>query len=475
MNCIVSEELVLNVEMVFSWQSTRTVPAAANVAILNSSNMKRRMATLGIEDIDTLFEAIPEHLRISKLDISSGLTEQEVEETFRNFSAKNESFYATPSFLGGGIQPHYIPPAVNYIISRSEFFTAYTPYQPEFSQGILQAMFEYQSVVCELTGMDAANVSMYDASTALGEAARMAKRLTKRNTFFIPANISWEKKCVLGNYTRNINLEIKELPVGEDGRPSLDAIHGNDIAGIYLENPNFYGLIENRVDAIQNIKESTGSVVILGVDPLLLAIAIPPVKYGADIVIGDGWLGNHMNFGGMRLGMFSCKKQHLRQMPGRIIGATTDTRGGRAFCMTMQTREQHIRRDKATSNICSNQALCAIAFVAHVALLGRRGMRLLAAKNMQSARYASRKLAELGFKMPFDSDFFNEFVAIPPMDARKLNESLLHHGVHGGLLLGHRYPGPENALLFGVTEMHSRALTDTLITATKMVLEEHHV
>jgi glycine dehydrogenase subunit 1 len=475
MNCIGLVEPVQNAVRVYSWPNTRIVPAAASVATPNLSKMKRRMAALGIDDINALFQSIPKPIRLSALDLPPGFTEQQVEEIFRELAAQNASFYDVPSFLGGGIKPHYIPSAVNHIISRSEFYTSYTPYQPEFSQGILQAMFEYQSVVCEITGMGAANVSMYDASTALGEAARMVKRLSKRGTFFIPANIPWEKKSVLKNYTRNINLDIKELPVGPDGRIVLETAKGNDVAGIYIENPNFFGLIEERVDAVQQFKEATGALVVLGVDPLLLAIATPPVEYGADIVIGDGWLGNHLNFGGMRLGMFACKKRLLRQMPGRIIGATIDADGHRGFCMAMQTREQHIRREKATSNICSNQALCALAFVAHVALLGARGMRLLAAENMNRAQYAADKLTKLGFDMPFSGSFFNEFVAIPPIDAGILNEALLRHNIYGGLQLGGRFPGPDNALLYGITEMHSHGLIDAMIKATGTVLEKHYV
>jgi len=433
------------------------------------------MTDLEVKDINTLFNVIPEPIRISGLDLALGLSEQEVEEFFRARGAKNVSFYDQPSFLGGGIKPHYISPAVDHIISRSEFYTAYTPYQPEISQGILQAMFEYQSVVCEITGMDAANVSVYDAATALGEAARMAKRLTKRKFFFIPANLSWEKKSVLRNYGENTGLEIRELPVRKDGLVTIDDVRGKNVAGIYIENPNFYGLIENRIDDVQEIKNATDAIVIFGVDPLLLAIAAPPVDYGADIVIGDGWLGNQMNFGGMRLGMFACKKQHLRQMPGRIIGATNDINGNRAFCMAMQTREQHIRRGKATSNICSNQALSAIAFVAHVSLLGAGGMRSLAAENMQRARYAAGKLVELGFDMPFLSDFFNEFVVIPPIDSGALNEGLLKHNILGALQLGGRYPGPNNGLLYGVTEMHSIKMIDAMVEATASILEKHHV
>ncbi|MDD3493120.1 MAG: aminomethyl-transferring glycine dehydrogenase subunit GcvPA [Candidatus Thermoplasmatota archaeon] len=437
--------------------------------------MQRRMAALGIEDIHSLFETIPPEIRISSLDLPPGRSQQEVEEDLRTLGCRNTPFYHLPSFLGGGIQPHYVPPAVTHLLSRSEFYTAYTPYQPEFSQGILQAMFEYQSVVCELTGMDAANVSMYDAATALGEAARMVKRIGRKKNFLIPANLPWVKKSVLANYVRNIDLEIREMPVGDDGRVDLDAVPADDVAGIYLETPSFYGLIEHRIDALRRLKERTGALLVMGVDPLLLAVATPPTQMGADVVIGDGWMGNHLNFGGLRLGLFACRREHIRQMPGRIIGATRDSQGRRAFCMTMQTREQHIRREKATSNICSNQALCAVAFVAYVALLGPEGLRRLAVDNMEKARYAAERLADLGFHLPFGTDFFNEFVAVPPMDAGCLNRELLTRNLHGGLPLGLRFPGPDNGLLYGVTEMHSREMIDRLVEATAAILEAHHV
>lgn len=437
--------------------------------------MQRRMTALGIPTIDTLFQTIPPDIRISGLNLPSGRSQQEVEEYMRNRGDRNASFYDLPSFLGGGIQPHYVPPAVSHLLSRSEFYTSYTPYQPEFSQGILQAMFEYQSVVCELTGMDAANVSMYDAATALGEAARMAKRINRKKKFLVPANLPWVKKSVLANYVRHIDVNIQEMPVGDDGRVDLEAVPTDDVAGIYVETPNLYGLIEDRLDALRQLKERSGALLVMGVDPLLLAIATPPSDMGADMVIGDGWMGNHLNFGGLRLGLFACRREHIRQMPGRIIGATRDSQGRRAFCMTLQTREQHIRREKATSNICSNQALCAVAFVAYVALLGPAGLRRLAVENMEKARYTAQRLAALGCDLPFSTPFFNEFVAIPPIDAHLLNRELLQRGLHGGLLLGPRFPGPDNGLLYGVTEMHSYDLIDSLVEATAAILEEHHV
>jgi len=432
--------------------------------------MREMMEKLGIESIDELFEDIPEEIRIDGIDIPTGKDEIEVEREIRRILKKNKSFEDMPSFLGGGIKPHYVPPAVRHIVSRSEFYTSYTPYQPEFSQGMLQSMFEYQSVICELTGMDAANISMYDAATSLGEAARMSKRVSRKDIFVIPKNISWEKKSVLANYARNAGIKVKEIPYDSKGRADISAIEkyaGEELAGIYLENPNFFGIIEDRIDEINEIKEKTGAMIVMGVDPLLLSVVKPPSEYGADIVIGDGWMGNPMNFGGSRLGIFSCRKEYVRQMPGRIIGATVDKNGKRAFCMTLQTREQHIRRGKATSNICSNEALCAIAFVSYVAIMGRDGLRKVAMKNMENAKYTADKLLSVGFEMPFDGDFFNEFVAIPPVDAEALNKKLLKKGIHGAFSLGRHFPELKNALLYGITEMHTREMMDKMVEATE--------
>ena len=427
---------------------------------------------LDLGDVDDLFSHIPEAIRIVGLDLPAGMREREVERYIDGLLNQNRSFKDMPSFLGGGIQPHYVPPAVEYIIARSEFLTSYTPYQPEFSQGILQAMFEYQSIVCELTGMDVANVSMYDAATALGEAADMVARSTRGSIFLLPENLAPEKKSVLENYLKSTDLTIQEMPL-VDGRVDLDAAAlTDDAAGIYLENPNYYGLIEDRVDDVKQLASSMDAMLIMGIDPLLAAVTPPPSDYGADIVIGDGWFGSPMNYGGIRLGLFACRREHIRQMPGRIIGATRDGDGKRAFCMTLQTREQHIRRERATSNICTNQALSAVAFAAYAALHGTSGLHNLAAENMRQARYTAEQLAGIGFTLPYRGPIFNEFVAIPPINARRLNEELRQQGIQGGLPL---VQGPDNALLYGVTEMHTRDMIDDMVAATVDIMEGHHV
>ncbi|RLF33259.1 MAG: aminomethyl-transferring glycine dehydrogenase subunit GcvPA [Thermoplasmata archaeon] len=420
--------------------------------------MEDMLTYLGIESIDELFEDIPEKMRTGGLALPDAMEEREVEERIRALLAENKSFFEMPSFLPI-LKPHYIPPAVDEIVARQEFYTSYTPYQAEASQGMLQALFEYQSVVAELTGMEVANVSMYDSATALGEAALMAHRITGRKKILVPRAMFWHKRSVLENYARGAALEIIEIDHGEDGLMKLN-FSGDDIAAIYIENPNFFGIIDRRYDELSKIKERTGALLIAGIDPLHLALFHPPSHYHADIVIGEGYLGNPMNFGGPLLGIFASKKQYLRQMPGRIIGATVDREGKRAFCMTLQTREQHIRRGKATSNICSNQALCCISFLAYVALLGSGGLRGVALQNMENAHYMAERLKEVGFEMPFDAPFFNEFVVTCPLEGKELNKRLLARGMYGGLPID-RYVA--KGMLFGVTEMHTRELMDEAV------------
>ncbi|HEC88239.1 MAG TPA: aminomethyl-transferring glycine dehydrogenase subunit GcvPA [Thermoplasmata archaeon] len=429
--------------------------------------MEEMLDYIGVKSIENLFNIIPEKIRIDGLNLPDGKNEREVEMGIRKILNMNKSFFEMPSFLPI-IKPHYVPPAVDEIVGRQEFYTSYTPYQPEASQGILQAMFEYQSIICELTGMDASNVSMYDSSTALGEASLMACRIKKRNKILIPKNIFWQKKSVLYNYAKGANLKIVEVEYGKDGRIKTD-VSEKDVAGIYIENPNFFGIIDDRYDEIEEMKENMDAILIVGVDPLYLSIFNPPSYYGADIVIGEGYLGNYMNFGGPSLGIFACKKEFIRQMPGKIVGATVDKNGKRAFCMTLQTREQHIRRGKATSNICSNQALCCIAFLAYVSIMGRNGLQKIAIENMKNAEYMADMLQKIGFRLPFNSKFFNEFVVVGNIDGMKLNEKLFEKNIQGGLPVNEYL---KNGILFGVTEMHSKEIIDYAVEKIKEVMEE---
>jgi len=441
--------------------------------IPNSSVKSTMLKEIGLKNIEDLFLDIPQKIRIKNLNLPDGLSQQETEQKLRDIACKNKSFHDITSFLGGGIKPHYIPPMVKSILSRAEFYTSYTPYQSEASQGFLQAMFEYQSIIAELTRMDIANASLYDGVTALGEAALMCKRINRKKTFVIPENISSDKKSVLKNYTKGTDLEIKEVPydfvTGKIDLNELKKIVDGNTAGVYIENPNFFGIFEENVDEISKTINDAGSLFVVNVDPISLGITKSPGDYGADIVIGEGRaLGNPMNFGGSTVGIFACKKEFLRQMPGRIIGLTKDSDGNRAFCMALQTREQHIRRGKATSNICTNEGLCALAAFLYLSWLGGNGLEKLSKINLENGQKLAKRIETIkGFKRMFSGVHFNVFVIKCKNDAKIINKKLLQNDIQGGLVIDSWYPKLKNCILFGITEMHSDADIEKLITALK--------
>jgi glycine dehydrogenase subunit 1 len=427
--------------------------------IPNTTAEKEMLNELGLSKISELFSDIPSSVQIEKLDLDNGLSQMDTEKKLRNLAKKNKSCQQMISFLGGGIKPHYIPAAVKSIQHRSEFFTAYTPYQSEASQGFLQAMFEYQSMIAELTGMDVANCSLYDGVTALGEAALMATRITKKSIFLIPSNLSWEKKTVLHNYMKGPEIIIKEIDfdqeTGELDESSLTKLLSNDVSGVYLENPNTFGIFESNIDRIISTIHKTNALAIVGIDPFSLGIIRSPGDYNADIVIGEGRsLGNSMNFGGSGLGLFACKDQYIRQIPGRLIGLTTDSRGNDAFCMTLQTREQHIRRGKATSNICTNEGLCALAAAAYLSWLGGNNLVKISAQNFENGQRLAQEIINItGFSKPFSGVHFNEFVIESPINPTTLNSRLIKKGIQGGYPLDQWFPEMKNCLLFGITEV----------------------
>jgi glycine dehydrogenase subunit 1 len=442
--------------------------------IPNSPLKKTMLNELKLHDIDDLFSDIPQEIKVESLRLPQGNSQQVVEDNMRMLAQQNKSFCEMPYFIGGGFKPHYIPAAVKSIISRSEYYTAYTPYQPETSQGFLQAIFEYQSMIAELTGMEVSNASLYDGATALGEAALMCSRINKKKTFVISENISWEKKSILRNYTKGAGIRVKEVSYdNKTGRIDLGEFKktiDTDTAGFYLENPNFFGVFEDAVEEIHTILQKNQSLFVVGVDPISLGICKSPGEYGADIVIGEGKsLGNPLDFGGSTLGIFACKNEFLRQIPGRIIGMTKDHQGKRAFCMTMQTREQHIRREKATSNICTNEGLCMLAAVTYLSWLGGKGLFELSTTNFKQGQKLREKIIAIpGFSKIFSGVHFNEFVIRCP-DAIKVNRHLLQHGMQGGLLLQQWYPKLANCMLFGITELHSDESIERLVSLLKEV------
>ncbi len=429
---------------------------------------------LKLKSVDELFSDIPKGVRTDGLKLPGGLSELDLRRELEELLSPNVPASSQPTFLGGGIYDHFVPAAVRTIMTRGEFITSYTPYQPEISQGMLQSCFEYQSFMAELTAMDVINASMYDASTGLGEAVLMAHRISGGSRFLISRAISPDKKLVARTYASGADISLLEVAydqrTGEVDLADLKSKLKDDVAGFYFESPNFLGPIETQSDDIRRILGSKTMVV--GVNPMSLSLLRPPGEYGADIVVGDAQVfGTGMNLGGPTIGLFGCKVEHVRKMPGRIIGMTTDLDGLRSYCMTLQTREQHIRRSKATSNICTNEALLALATAAYLALVGRTGLRDIARKNIENARSLSSRIAAVrGFKAPrFEAHHFNEFVVTSEQDAGKVHRELLSHGVHGGLVLERDFSELGHSALYATTEMHTSKDHDKLISALEAI------
>ncbi len=443
---------------------------------------EKMMEEMGIKSIDELYADIPAEVRLEReLEIPGPYPEQEVKRRIEGLLRRNQRFRCPP-FLGGGVWPHYVPVVVDEIVSRAEFLTSYTPYQPEITQGMLQTLFEYQSLICELTGMEVANSSMYDWATALGEAARMAERLTRRSMILVPYLTSPSRLAVLRAYTEPVDMKVVQVDYDEaTGLLDLEDLKekiNSETAAVYIENPSYLGFVEEEMEAIAEVAHDAGSLFIVGVDPISLGLLRPPGDYGADIVIGEGQpLGNHMNYGGPLLGIFACRGEPkmIRQMPGRIIGMTTTVDGSkRGFVMTLQTREQHIRRERATSNICTNQALCAVAAAVYLSLLGPNGLRELAELITSRAHYAMRRIGELpGVKAPiFSSYHFKEFtVSFEDKTVGEVHRELLSRGIHGGKSLVEEFPELGETALYCVTELHTKEDIDLLVSALEEVLE----
>jgi glycine dehydrogenase subunit 1 len=443
------------------------------------------LAEIGVQSVDELFRDIPEAIRSrAELAIPPKLSEMEARRHVESLLAKNVSTRDMISFLGAGVWPHHVPSAIDAIVSRGEFLTSYTPYQPEVSQGMLQAMFEYQSMICELTGMDYANSSLYDWSTALGEAARMASRITGRDEMIIPTYIHPERLLTLRAYCDPVC--IKQVNVVQDRRTgAVDLADlanklSSHTAGVYLEYPSFLGFVEEATEEISAMVHKAGGILIVGCEPLCLGLLKPPSEFEADIVVGEGQpLGNHMNYGGPLLGIFACRGDVLlRQMPGRIIGKTTTQDGKQdAYCMALQTREQHIRREKATSNICTNEALLALAASMYLSLLGPKGIAELCSVILDRTQFAIERLSSLhGIVTPvFDAFHFMEFTVNFDKTGKRvseINDRLLKAGIQGGLDLSGYFPELGQTALYCCTEVHRREDIEMLADKLREILEE---
>lgn len=425
---------------------------------------------LGLAEVDQLFEDIPSELRTNGLHLPSGLDEATTVGRIHSILERNDSCANMLNFLGAGCYDMFVPAVVDAILSRSEFYTSYTPYQAEISQGLLQALFEYQSLICELTGMDAANSSMYDSSTALGEAALMCYRITRKREFVIPRALHPDRKAVLRNYLKGPGLVMREVDYDRSkGTLDLDMLSdlvGEETGGIYLENPNFFGLLEEG--ALETKQLYPGTLLVVGANPLALGVLKAPGDYGADIVIGEGQcLGSWMNLGGPSLGLFACRKEYVRKMPGRVIGLTRDAGDRRAFCMTLQTREQHIRRERAMSNICTNEALLAIGAAVYIAQKGGRGLKELGTSLIQKARDLMLRIDRLdNFQAPiFPGYYFNEFPVNTTFSYEKVHRHLLGMGIHGGLELSSIFQELGSSTLLSVTDRHTPEDFDRLVAA----------
>jgi len=432
---------------------------------------KEMLADIGFT-IDDLFSDIPTELMASEFNLPKGLTEQQVRTVLAEIADKN--YINLTCFLGGGFYDHFIPAAVYSIISRSEFYTAYTPYQPELSQGTLQAIYEYQSAICRLTGMEVANASLYDGGTGIYEAVMMALRITGRNKVIIDDSVNPIYRVMIDSYTKNLNIQLLQTNC-TDGQANQQEIFrklDNDTAAVILQNPNFFGCIDDFSD-IADAVHKKGALMIVSCYPISLGILKTPGSMGADIVTGEGQsLGMPMSFGGPYLGFMSSRMKYVRKMPGRIVGQTKDKFGRRSFVLTLQAREQHIRKDKATSNICSNEALCALTAIVYLSLMGKEGLKETAQLCADKASYAYHKLTAIpGVKPRFKAKwFFNEFVLDLPCEAADVIARLIEKGFAAGFPLSRYYENMENSILICVTEKRTKQQIGMLAEALEACL-----
>ncbi len=419
------------------------------------------LAVIGVSSVEELFAPIPAELRAKALTIPSGMSEFETFARMQAIAAANTQ--GMTNYIGGGFYDHIIPSVVDHLSGRAEFYTAYTPYQPECSQGTLQALFEYQTAICRLTGLDVSNASLYDGGTACAEAAMMALRVTGRNKIVVDASLNPFSRQVLKTYLFNLDVEVVEI-APTDGlldRAGLAAVLDETVAAVLVQNPNFFGSIDDFTDLARQV-HVLGGLLIASVYPISLGILKSPGEMGVDIAIGDGQsLGNPLCFGGPSFGFIAARKSLIRNMPGRIVGETVDKSGKRGFVLTLQAREQHIKRHKATSNICSNQGLCALRGLIFLSSVGKQGLADMARLNRDKAEYAkARLLAIPGVTLLQSSPTFNEFSVSLPKPAAALVEGMLKEGITAGVPLGGFYKGLENALVVTVTEKRTKKEID---------------
>ncbi len=452
------------------------MPMPAEGFIPNASDraISRMLSYLGINELGDLFSDVPSSILLREpVKIGDPLTQSEVEVLYSEKLGRNLPIRT--SFMGGGMADHYVPPLVDELVANQEFYSSYTPYQPEISQGILQALFEYQSLMAELLGMDVVNASLYDYASALGEAGRFSVRVTKRKKILLAKTVHPERKIVLRTYMEPLNVEIVEIGRESNGELSLDELSANldeDVGMVYMETPNFYGVVERGIRDVADMAHSKGALLVVGTDPLLAGIVKPPGELGADVVIGEGQhLGGYMNYGGPSLGIFAVKKsfRHIRQLPGRLIGMTKTVDGRyRGYTMVLQTREQHIRQEEATSNITTNSSLMAVRAAIYLSLLGPDGIRSVAEKILYNTEYLKRRIGDLPcFSILFEGSlYFKEIPVVSELAWGEVNSWLLKNGILGAFQVSRLFPevDPTGKLgLLSTTEKHRLTDLDNLL------------
>lgn len=428
---------------------------------------------IGIKSVDALFRDIPDGLKLNRrLDLDPPKSELEVTARIKGLARKNKPISQYTCFLGAGAYDHYIPSVVNHLAGRSEFYTSYTPYQPEISQGTLRAIFEYQTMISNLTGLEIANASLYDVETAVVEAAMMTlSSVRKSDTVLVSKTVSPTVRKVLHTYMRFRSIQVIEIEMndGETDLQDLKQKLAKNVAGVIVQSPNFFGVIED-VAALSQATHDNGSYMIMSVDPISLGILKKPSELGVDIAVGEGQsLGNYMSFGGPYLGFIAATEELSRKMPGRICGQSEDKNGKRAFVLTLQAREQHIRRYKATSNICSNQGLLAVRATIYLSTMGKEGLKEVASQCMQKAHYAAAQITAGGKnKLTFNKPFFKEFAITGTEDVVSVNKKLLGQGIMGGYNCTHDYEDLQNTALYCVTEKRTKEEIDKLVNALEV-------
>lgn len=428
---------------------------------------QQMLVRIGVERLEDLFDAIPNAHRFPAVNLPEPVSELEILQELRLFADSNENIQEHPCFLGAGAYNHFIPSVVNHIIGRSEFYTAYTPYQPELSQGTLQAIFEYQTMICALTGMEVSNASHYDGATALAEAVIMAHNVARgrRRTVVMSRSVHPEYRQTVRTYTQGMDLVfVGDESTSFDLESAIDLLD-TDTSCLIVQNPDFLGRLHDLERAAQ-VAHAKGALLVVVTYPIALGMLRPPGDFGADIVVGEGQpLGNALSFGGPYLGFFACRQEHVRRMAGRLVGQTNDIHGERGYVLTLSTREQHIRRERATSNICTNQGLVALAAAVYMAAIGKCGLAQVASLCYHKAHYAADEIAQLdGYRVNQAMPFFNEFVVQCPRPVSEINRFLLDEGgIIGGYDLSLTFPEMKTSMLLCLTEMNSSAQIDRLL------------